>query len=73
MTGKFCSQLVGDSFGDVTLDRKDVGQFPIKCVGPNMRIGGGIDQLHVHAHGVAAPLHAAFQYMGDAKLPGDVS
>ena len=27
LTGEFRSQLVGDGFGHLTLDRKDVGQF----------------------------------------------
>src|SRR6266480_3647733 len=29
-------QLVGDSFGDLTLDRKNVSQFAIKAIGPKM-------------------------------------
>ena len=37
-----------------------------------MGIIGCFDQLHVHAHGVAALLHASFQDVGDAKLPGDL-
>src|SRR5206468_7231475 len=37
------SQLVGDRFGDFTLDREDVSQFAIKSVGPKMRIIGGFD------------------------------
>ena len=72
LTGEFRSQLVGDGFGHLTLDRKDVGQFAIKGIGPKMGIIGCFDQLHVHAHGVAALLHASFQDVGDAKLPGDL-
>src|SRR5437762_13340222 len=29
-------QLVADSFGDLTLHRKNVSQFAIKAIGPNM-------------------------------------
>ena len=72
LTGELRPQLIGDGFGHLTLDRKDVGQFAIKGIGPKMRIVGRFDQLHVHAHGVAALLHASFQDVGDAKLPGDL-
>src|SRR5881398_2457623 len=37
-----------------------------------MGISGCLDQLHVHAHGVTALLHAAFQNVGNAKLLGDL-
>ena len=67
LTGEVRSQLVGDGFGYLTLDRKDIGQFTIKSIGPQMGIIGCFDQLHVHPHGVAALLHAAFQDVGDAK------
>ena len=66
-----CLQLVGDSFGDLTLDGKNVSQFAIKAIGPNMGISGRFDQLHGHVHGITLLLHASFQDVGDAKLPGD--
>ena len=37
------------------------------CVGP------GVNQLGAHAYTVPCSLHAAFQYMGDAELPGDLA
>ena len=37
-----------------------------------MGIIGRFNQLHVHAHGVAALLHASFQNVSDAKLPSDL-
>ncbi len=43
LTGEFRSQLVGDGFGYLALDRKDVGQFAIKGIGPKMRIVGCFD------------------------------
>ena len=43
LTGEFRSQLVGDGFGHLTLDRKDVGQFAIKGIGPKMGIIGCFD------------------------------
>ena len=72
MTRDVRSQLVGDGPGDFTLDRKDVGQFAIKCIGPHMGIIGRFDELHVNAHGIAAVLHASFQNVGNAKLPRDL-
>ena len=72
LTGEFRSQLVGDGFGDLTLDRKDVGQFAIKSISPKMGIIGCFDQLHVHAHCIAALLHAALKNVGDAKLLRDL-
>ena len=65
-------QLVGDSFGDLTLDRKNVGQFAIKAIGPKMGITSCFDQLHVHAHGITVLLHASFQDVSDAQLPRDL-
>ena len=72
LTTEFRSQLVGDGFGHLTFDRKDVRQLAIKRIGPEMGIIRRFDQLHVHAHGIAALLHAAFQDVSYAKLPGDL-
>ena len=43
LTGEFRSQLLGDGFGYFALDRKDVGQFAIKGIGPKMGIIGCFD------------------------------
>ena len=43
LAGEFCSQLVGDGFRDFALNRKDVGQFAIKGIGPKMGIVGCFD------------------------------
>ena len=43
LTSEFRSQLVGDGFGHFALDRKDVGQFAIKGIGPKMGIIGCFD------------------------------
>jgi hypothetical protein len=40
MTGELRLQLIGDGFGHLTLNREDVGQFPIKGVGPKLGIIG---------------------------------
>ena len=67
------TQLVGDSSGDVGFDRKDIRQFSIKGVGPEVGIVGCFDQLHVYTHCVAAFLHTTFQDVGDAKLLRNLS
>src|SRR5262245_11568187 len=36
-----------------------------------MRVAPGIDQLRIHSHVIRDTLHASFQYVRDAKLPGD--
>ena len=36
LTSEFRLQLFGDGFGHFTLDRKDVSQFVIKRISPNM-------------------------------------
>src|SRR4030095_17060059 len=73
LTGEFRLQLVGDGFGDVSLDRKDVGQFAIKGISPKLGIIGHLDQPDTDAYGIAALLHTAFQDVGDAKLLPDLS
>lgn len=37
-----------------------------------MGVIGSFDQLHIHADGVAALLHASLQDVGDAKQPPDL-
>jgi len=37
-----------------------------------MGISGRFDQLHGHVHGITLLLHASFQDVSDAKLPGDL-
>ena len=37
-----------------------------------MGLVGGLDELHIHAHGVTALLHCSFQDVGDAELPGNL-
>jgi hypothetical protein len=72
LTREFRSQLVSDGFGDFTFDRKDVGQFAIECISPQLGIIGRLDQPNIDAHGIAALLHTSFQDMGDAKLLCDL-
>jgi hypothetical protein len=65
-------QLLRDSFGYLSPDRKVVSQFAIKRIGPKMQIVDCVDQLHVHPHRVGVLLHASFQDVGHAQLLGDL-
>ena len=47
-------QLIGDGFGNLALDGKDIGQIAIISLRPEMRVGPRIDQLRVHPHLFAA-------------------
>ena len=66
-------QLIGDGFGDLALDGKDIGQIAIVGLRPQMRIGPRVDQLRVHPHLVGRALHAAFEYMRHAELLADLA
>src|SRR5262249_57464181 len=72
VSGEVRTQLIGDSFGNFTLHRKDVGQFAIEGIGPKVRVIGRFDQLNVDTHRVATSLHAAFKDVGNAELSGDL-
>jgi hypothetical protein len=59
-------QLVGDSFGHVTLHRKDVSQLPIIGLSPELGIGLGVNQLHIDTHLIGRFLHATLKNVRDA-------
>ena len=65
---KSCLQRLGDSFRDLAFDREDVSQFSIVSVGPKMRVGQRVDQLHIHAHLIVRLLHAAFEDVHHTQL-----
>src|ERR1700704_3862166 len=46
---EFGLKLIGNGFGDLTLDRENVGEIPVVGLRPKVRVGAGIDQLRVHA------------------------
>ena len=47
--------------------------LPIVDVGPEMRVGRGLDQLHVDPHLVVGFLHAAFEDVRHAELLRDLA
>ena len=68
LASQCCSQLLSDGLGDFAFDRKNVRQFAIKRVRPNMGIVSGLDQLNVHPNGIATLLYTSFQNVSYAKL-----
>ena len=66
-------QLLGNGFGDLALDGKDIGQIAIVGLRPEMRIVTRIDELRVNANLARGALHAALQHMRDAELLRDLA
>src|SRR4029077_14794687 len=64
----FGLKLISDCLRDFTLDSEDVIQRSVVILCPQMRVGASVDELRVHSYFVAGALHAAFEYMGYAKL-----
>ena len=60
-------ESIGDRLGDFALNREHIGQVAIVSLGPQVRIGPGVDQLRVHAHLFGGALHAAFQDVRDSE------
>src|SRR4030095_6532102 len=69
---QLCFETVGDCFGDVGLDQKNVSQLPVVGVGPQMRVGLRVNQLHTDPHLVARSLHATLKNIRYAKLLRDL-
>ena len=70
-TGELCLQRLGDSFGDLALNAKDVSQLPIVGVCPEVGIGLRVNQLHIDPHLVGRFLHATLKNVRYAKLLRD--
>jgi hypothetical protein len=50
-----------ETTGDLALRRGKVAAIGVETVGPNMRAGFAIDQLHIDLDPLAQPSHAAFE------------
>ena len=66
-------QLIGDGFGNLALDRKDIGQIAIISLRPKVGISLRVDQLRIYPHPIGDALHAAFQQMSYAELLTDLA
>ena len=66
-------QRLRNSFGDLGLNVKDVGQLPIISLGPNIGIGLGINQLDIDPHLIGHLSHATLKNVRHAKLLCDLA
>jgi hypothetical protein len=57
---------------DLVLQRKQIARVAVQAVGPQMRVGLGIDQLGAHTDPVARPLDAPFQHIAHSQLAPDL-
>ena len=69
----FACNVLRNRLRNVAFDRENVSQFSIVGLGPKMRVGHGIDQLHIHPDLIIRLLNAAFENIHDAKLLCDVT
>jgi hypothetical protein len=53
-------QLLRNGFGDLALDREDIGQIAIISLRPHIRVIARVDQLRIHPHAIGRALHAPF-------------
>src|ERR1700693_5828411 len=69
---QLCLQSVGNCLCDLSLNCKNVSQFAIVSVGPEMSVGQSVDELHIHADLVIGFLRAACEDVRDAELSRDL-
>ena len=58
---------IDDSSGNFVLDGKNIDQFPVIALGPEMEAAMGIDKLRGDPHPIAAEADAAFKDMSNAQ------
>ena len=64
---------VSQGSNDLCLNGKQIADFPIIKVGPEVAAGAGVDQLRVHLEPVSGLLLAAFQHIVHAEVLGDLA
>ena len=70
---QFCPQLIRDLLSEICLNRKNISHIAVVIVGPDVFVGVGVDQLHVHAHFVSRSAHASFENIGHTERLADFS
>ena len=61
-----------DPARDLVLQREQVADVAVEALGPEMRVGRGVDQLGVDANPVLRSLDTAFQHVTHAELTADL-
>jgi hypothetical protein len=57
--------------GDRVLQREEIGDLPIKTVGPEMPAGFSVNELRIHAHALSRLADAPFEHIAHAELAPD--
>ena len=70
---KIGPQRPNDTFGQLGLDREEVGQFAIECLRPDVVVGPRVDELGIDPDAVAGASHRAFEDMGDTERFADLA
>ena len=66
-------QRPDDPAHHLVVHREQVVRRPIVALGPEVRAGGGIDQLRRYPHALGAGLEAALEHVAHAELPADLA
>src|ERR1700728_4921176 len=61
-----------DALGNVILHRKNILEFPVIALGPQMGAGGGVNELYGDTYPLCRALHAAFQQVSDSQCVTDL-
>src|SRR5687768_10381073 len=64
--------LGGDGASHFVRQREHAANLPFVALGPEMRVGGGLDDLHRDPDAVPLPLHRALDDDFDPELRGDL-
>jgi len=77
LPGRLCPnqryiERVRDPARDLVLQREQVADVAVEALGPEMRVGRGVDQLGVDANPVPRSLDTAFQHVTHAELTADL-
>ena len=67
------AELVGDARDDLVLHAEQLGDRLVEPVGPDMRAGLRLDQLHVDPHALAAALDAALEHVAHVEVAPDLA
>ena len=65
-------QSLGDRLCNFRFGRKDISQLAIVSLGPEMRVGQCIDELHIYANLVRCLLNAPLENVRNTKLFRDL-
>src|SRR5262249_41400345 len=64
--------LAGDSLSDFTLRFQDIAYIALVVFGPQMLVGGRMDQLRADEQAVAGTLHRPFDHSVPLQFTGDL-